>query len=292
MNILKGGTVVVIGGAGTGAGLGRGLVRHFAAKGMRVAILDREGDAAAALATELRAEGIDAISCVVDVANHESLRAAAETVGGTFNACNVLCAHVGTGGQGRFEQTPISVWRQAYEVMVIGVVASVQAFLPLMRSTSGFRRIVLTSSVAALAPGRFQGPYRAAKAAVTSIGETLDLEFGPQGIGATVIFPSGMADESLIGGSLAEENARAQAARRRREDPVWAAIGEELNRDPTDLIAGQHAAKPVVDAVIAGQRYVITHGRTVAGYSAERQRLLDQAFEDLARREYLPGDPP
>jgi NAD(P)-dependent dehydrogenase (short-subunit alcohol dehydrogenase family) len=243
---------------------------------MRAAILDRDGEAAAALANELRSEGIEAISCVVDVGNHESLGAAAETVRGAFNACNVLCAHVGTGGQGRFEQTTISMWRQAFEVMVLGMVASVQAFLPLMLNTSGFRRIVLTSSVAALAPGRFQGPYRAAKAAVTSIGETLDLELGPQGIGATVIFPSGMADESLISGSLAEENARAQAVRRRHEDPVWAAIGEELNRHPTDLIAGQDAAKPVVDAVIAGRRYVITHGRTVAGYSAERQRLLDQ----------------
>jgi NAD(P)-dependent dehydrogenase (short-subunit alcohol dehydrogenase family) len=291
MNILKDGTVVVIGGAGTGAGLGRGLVRHFARQGMRVAILDRDGDAAAVLADQLRAEGIEAISCVVDVGNHESLRVAAEAVRGAFNACNVLCAHVGTGGQGRFEQTTISMWREAYEVMAIGVVASVQAFLPLMLNTSGFRRIVLTSSVAALAPGRFQGPYRAAKAAVTSIGETLDLEFGPQGIGATVAFPSGMADGSLIAGPLAEENARARALRRRQEDPVWAAIGEELNRHSTDLIAGEDAAEAVVDAVVAGRRYVITHGRTVAAHSAERQRLLDEAFENLARREYLPANP-
>ena len=37
---LHGGVAVITGGAGTGAGLGQGLVLGFAAQGMRVAILD------------------------------------------------------------------------------------------------------------------------------------------------------------------------------------------------------------------------------------------------------------
>ncbi len=67
-----------------------------------------------------------------------------------------------------------------------------------MRKTASHRRIVITSSVAAIAPGRYQGPYRASKAAVTSLAETLDLELGPEGIGAIVAFLSGMIpDEHL-----------------------------------------------------------------------------------------------
>ena len=82
--------------------------------------------------------------------------------------------------------------------MVTGTVATIQAFLPLMQRTEGLRRIVLTSSVAALAPGRFQGPYRAAKAAVMSIGETLALELEAEGIGTTIAIPSGMLPPELI----------------------------------------------------------------------------------------------
>src|ERR1700722_3498750 len=84
------------------------------------------------------------------------------------------------------------------QLMVTGTVATIQAFLPLMQRAEGLRRIVLTASVAAIAPGRFQGPYRAAKAAVVSIGETLDLELGPDGIGTTIVFPGGMLPPSIL----------------------------------------------------------------------------------------------
>jgi NAD(P)-dependent dehydrogenase (short-subunit alcohol dehydrogenase family) len=282
VSVLRGGVAVVTGGAGTIAGLGQGLVRQFAREGMRVAILDIDGDAAEALARDLRWERVDALSCAVDVTDETSLRLAADRVRETYGACNVLCAHVGGGGQGPFETCALDEWRAALELMVVGTVATVQTFLPLMRETSGHRRIVLTSSAAALAPGRFQGAYRAAKAAVTSIGETLDLELGPEGIGTTIVFPSGMLDPELL-----ELMRTMTALESGGMDPVVRAIADEMAPEAVDIATGETAAAPVVDAIVDGRRYVVTHGVTVGRVARARQQLLDEAFADAARRQDL-----
>jgi NAD(P)-dependent dehydrogenase (short-subunit alcohol dehydrogenase family) len=279
MSLPHGGVAVVTGGAGTVAGLGQGLVRQFARRGLRVVAVDRDGTAAEQVARSLRSEGFDVISCAADVTDEDDLQRAAALVESTYGACNILCAHVGGGGQVRFEDTRIADWRVALELMVVGTVATVQTFLPLMRTTTGFRRIVLTSSAAALAPGRFQGPYRAAKAAVTTIGETLDLELGPEGIGTTIAFPSGMLAPELL------ELARSMDLDVEGIDPVVRAITEEMAPDATDIATGASAAVPIVDAVALGKRYVVTHGVTVSRATRSRQALLDEAFTDAARRD-------
>ena len=281
---LEGRTAVVTGGAGQGAGLGRGLVKCLAAAGMNVAILDVDRDAASALALELRNEGREALGLGVDVTSLESLQAAADEVARVFGSCNVLCAHVGGGGQGRFVDLPLEAWGDAMQLMVTGTVATVHAFLPLMQRAEGLRRIVLTASVAALAPGRFQGPYRAAKAAVVSIGETLDLELGPEGIGTTIVFPGGMVPPALL--DLARELSQLPPD---PESSLEMAIAAEMVTDPTDVDDGETAAIPVLDAILASRRYVITHGKTAETNYEDRHKLIEAAFVDLADRGYRPA---
>jgi NAD(P)-dependent dehydrogenase (short-subunit alcohol dehydrogenase family) len=286
VTVLTGGVAVVTGGAGTGAGLGQGLVRRLVTEGMRVAILDMDEASAAALAQELRAEGADVLACAADVRDHDTVRMAAANVQHEFGACNVLCAHVGGGMPGRTEAILPEQWRETFETMVVGTVATVQAFLPLMRATTGLRRIVLTSSAAALAPGRFQGPYRAAKAAVTSIGETLDLELAPEGIGTTIAFPSGMANPSALAAQERGEDALSSLDVPSEWREVLAVLGEEMSRDPSDLTTGDAVAEPIVAAIAANRRYVVTHGVTVERTYRDRHELLEAAFAELAARRY------
>jgi meso-butanediol dehydrogenase / (S,S)-butanediol dehydrogenase / diacetyl reductase len=280
MSGLRGGVAVVTGGAGTVAGLGQGLVRRLALEGMRVAILDVDEDAAETLAVELRTGGLDALACGADVTDEPSLQLAAEHVREAYGGCNVLCAHVGGGGQGRFETSALDEWRAALELMVVGTVATVQAFLPLMRATPGDRRIVLTASAAALAPGRFQGPYRAAKVAVASIGETLDLELGPEGIGTTIAFPSGMLSPDLLELVRSSDVMASDGL-----DPVVSSIAQEMAPEAIDIASGDEAAAAVVAAIETGRRYVVTHGVTVARVARARHDLLDEAFQEVARRQ-------
>jgi NAD(P)-dependent dehydrogenase (short-subunit alcohol dehydrogenase family) len=282
--MLEGGVAVVTGGAGIGAGLGQGLVRRLVAEGMRVAVLDLDVDAADALVAELRGEGADAIACRIDVNDSATMHAAAARVRAELGACNVLCAHVGGGGHGRFDDQGEAEWSAAMQTMVVGTVVTVQAFLPLLRDTHGVRRIVLTSSVAALAPGRDQGPYRAAKAAVTSIGETLALELEPEGIGTTIAFPSGMQADEMLDLARAVAGTPLDDLVAMMGDPVMATIAHEMVGEPADVASGDAAAQPIVDAVLADQRYVVTHGTAFERAYRERAEALDAAIVSARRR--------
>jgi len=278
---LRGGTAVVTGGAGQAAGLGRELIAGFARAGMRVAVLDLDGAAAEALADRLRSDGVDAVGIPVDVTDPETLVQAADRVRRELGACNVLAAHVGGEGQGHVLDIDFEAWRRALDLMVLGTVATVQAFVPLMRDTKGFRRILITSSVAALTPGRLQGPYRAAKAAVTSIGETLDLELGPEGIGTTIAFPSGMMPSDLVAFAR-EAIARGPGSEDPPGDNVQMSIAREMAPDPADIASPEAVASKVIAAVEQGRRYVVSHGVSAAPGAHERHVLLDRAFVDAA----------
>ena len=71
------------------------------------------------------------------------------------------------------------------------------AFLPLLRAANGPRHIVLTSSMAALVPTPRQGAYITTKFAITGYGDVLRQELADDGIGVTVVFPSGMITTHL-----------------------------------------------------------------------------------------------
>jgi NAD(P)-dependent dehydrogenase (short-subunit alcohol dehydrogenase family) len=134
------------------------MVQVLADAGMRVAILDLDGAAAESVAVELSAKGVATLACRADVRDRASLDAAAAAVAERFGTCNVLCAHVGGGALGAFDSFSIDDWREAFETMVIGTLNTVHAFLPLLRQAVGLRRVVLTASAAALAPGSCKVP--------------------------------------------------------------------------------------------------------------------------------------
>jgi NAD(P)-dependent dehydrogenase (short-subunit alcohol dehydrogenase family) len=278
--VLAGGVAVVVGGAGLGAGLGFAMARQFARAGMRVAILDIDQEAAGKAAEALQAEGATAIGLSADVTDLESLRLAAAGITETFGQCNVLCAHVGGGGMGTIDELSPADWMGALDLMLGGTVKTVEAFLPLVRETSGSRHIVLTASIAALAPGRFQGPYRAAKAALTSFGETLRRELEPEAIGTTIVFPSGMLPPDLADFvRTATEPVSAGG--------VQGAIAEEMAPDLRDIATGEEAARHIVTAVEGNEPYVITHGVTARGVYESRNKEILDAFTRMEARNGL-----
>ena len=70
--------------------------------------------------------------------------------------------------------------RNVYEVNVIGVLATVQAFAPLLISAKG--TIVNIGSTAGLVPLPFRGVYTSSKAATNLLSDNLRLEMAPLGV--------------------------------------------------------------------------------------------------------------
>jgi NAD(P)-dependent dehydrogenase (short-subunit alcohol dehydrogenase family) len=195
---------VVTGGA---SGLGAALGALFGREQMAVVVIDIDGPKADAAAATLRAAGVDALAIEANVAEPSSLEAAAAATEARFGQCHILCANVSVVQLKSLDDTSLDEWRWILDVNVLGTIATVNAFLPLMRRTPdsrsdegrsgpdsrrGTRRVMITSSVAALRRSSHQGAYSASKAALTSYGDTLCNELRDEGIGVSVLFPHGM----------------------------------------------------------------------------------------------------
>jgi NAD(P)-dependent dehydrogenase (short-subunit alcohol dehydrogenase family) len=273
MSALAGGTAVV---TGAGSGLGSAMADAFAAEGMRVAALDINREAAESVAARLEAGGTAAMGRAVDVADSQALDAAAAEVAERFGSCNVVAANVGVMQFGPLERITADDWQWLLSVNVVGTANTVNAFLPLLRAADGPRHIVLTSSMAALVPTPRQGAYITTKFAITGYGDVLRQELADDGIGVTVVFPSGMMTTHLESSRAARPSALGESVMRDEDLEVvvaTAGTGDDVLTTPDDAIAD------LVRDMLAGEPYLITHGSR-----AEEIRARHQAIEDAHTR--------
>ncbi len=254
MSAFAGGTAVVTGG---GSGLGAAMAAAFAAEDMRVAVLDINREAAETVAAGLAEAGTESLGRAVDVADRGSLDAAAAEVADRFGACNVLAANVGVMQFGPLEQITADDWQWLLSVNVVGTANTVNAFLPLLRVADGPRRIVLTSSMAALVPSPRQGAYITTKFAITGYGDVLRQELADDDIGVTVVFPSGMMTTHLDSSRAARPSALGESVLRDEDLDVviaTAGTGDDVLTTPEDAISD------LVRDLLAREPYLITHG--------------------------------
>jgi NAD(P)-dependent dehydrogenase (short-subunit alcohol dehydrogenase family) len=273
MSALAGGTAVI---TGAGSGLGAAMADAFAAEGMAVVALDINREAAESVASRLEASGTAALGRAVDVADREAIDAAAADVADRFGSCNVVAANVGVMQFGPLERITADDWQWLLSVNVVGTANTVNAFLPLLRAADGPRHIVLTSSMAALVPTPRQGAYITTKFAITGYGDVLRQELADDGIGVTVVFPSGMMTTHLESSRAARPRALGESEMRDEDLEVviaTAATGDDVLTTPDDAIAD------LVTDMLAGEPYLVTHGSR-----AEEIRARHQAIEDAHAR--------
>jgi NAD(P)-dependent dehydrogenase (short-subunit alcohol dehydrogenase family) len=270
VSALAGGAAVV---TGAGSGLGEAMADAFAAEGMGIAALDINREAAESVATRLAAGGTDTLARAVDVADRASLDAAATAVADRFGSCNVVAANVGVMQFGPLEQITAEDWQWLLSVNVVGTANTVNAFLPLLRAAHGPRHIVLTSSMAALVPSPRQGAYITTKFAITGYGDVLRQELADDGIGVTVVFPSGMMTNHLDSSRAARPRALGESVLRDEDLDVviaTAGSGDDVVTTAADAISD------LVRDVLAGEPYVITHGSR-AGEIRARHEAIEAA---------------
>src|SRR5207253_10370040 len=93
-----------------------------------------------------------------------------------------------------FEVTPLSRWREMFETNVFGLIEVTRRAIPLLRRNGGGVICNVTSS-SLFAPVPFYAPYRASKAAVSALGESLRAEVAPFGIRVVEIMPGPIATD-------------------------------------------------------------------------------------------------
>lgn len=177
---------------GASSGIGRALATLCSRRGYRVFAGIRDPRVAEALLEE---GGAGLTPLPLDITRREEVLAAARGVGKALSqeggSLVGLVNNAGITTPGPIECTPLSDFRTAFEVNLVGQMAVVQAFLPLLREGRG--RILQVSSALGLFAMPLSGPYAASKYAIEGLTDSLRRELRPQGIPVSLVEPGSVA---------------------------------------------------------------------------------------------------
>jgi 2-hydroxycyclohexanecarboxyl-CoA dehydrogenase len=206
-------STAVVTGAASLRGIGRATARRLAADGWAVAIVDLDGDAAAAAAAELTEEfGVPAAGYAADVTDEASVDAAITAVEADLPPVAGLANIAGITSPVDFFSTTLEEWNRVMAINATGTYIVTKRVAQGMVDR-GYGRIVNMSSVSAQRGGGVFGkvPYSAAKAAILGFTRALAREFGPSGVTVNAVTP-GVVDTDIRAGATNPELEKKLAA--------------------------------------------------------------------------------
>jgi rhamnose utilization protein RhaD (predicted bifunctional aldolase and dehydrogenase)/NAD(P)-dependent dehydrogenase (short-subunit alcohol dehydrogenase family) len=176
---LAGHVVAVTGGGGA---IGAAIARAFKAQGAEVVVLDRDADAAQAVARSVK--GL-ALAC--DVTVSAQVRAAFDTIAETYGGLDILASNAGAAFTGRIGEVSDAVLRASFELNFFAHQAVAQAAMAIMQRQKTGGVLLFNASKQAVNPGPDFGPYGLPKAATIALARQYALDYGAQGIRANAI---------------------------------------------------------------------------------------------------------
>jgi 2-hydroxycyclohexanecarboxyl-CoA dehydrogenase len=230
---------------GGGSGIGLAVSERLAADGMAVAVFDRDGEAAEAVAGKIAAAGGTALGLAVDVTDRAQVEAGLVQVREQLGSPTVLVNNAGIHAVEPFLSITPETWHRLLEVNLTGTFNCCQAVVPTMMET-GWGRIVNISSSSAQGGQPYMAHYVAAKAGVIGLTQSLALELGPKGITVNTI-PPGFIDTPMLRrqerkgllGDGVEHHEKLTPVRRIGLPEDVAAMCSFLVRDEAGYVTGQ-----------------------------------------------------
>jgi short-subunit dehydrogenase len=171
---------------GASSGIGRGLARRLASDPL--ALIARRKALLDTLAAEIDAAGGQALALPCDVTDRAQVADAVQATEARFGPIERLIANAGGGKSTDVERFQAAEIEQILVLNVVGVANCIEAVLPGMLAR-GRGHIVVTSSLAAWRGLPGAAAYSAAKAALTTMTESLRIDLAPHGIDVTVLSP-------------------------------------------------------------------------------------------------------
>jgi NAD(P)-dependent dehydrogenase (short-subunit alcohol dehydrogenase family) len=263
---------------GAGRGIGRATAIELANRGFDVVATMRKVADGATLASEV-ADGAKIRVDRLDV-NYPSTMKMPDGLRVLVNNAGVESDNL------PLEVMPSDAWKTIFETNVFGLVEVTKHAIPLMRDAGGGVICNVTSS-SLLAPVPFLGAYRASKAAVSAIGESLQAEVAQFGIRVLEIMPGPIETDMLLtsdkpAAAIEHERYRAQAEQmwesRQRIRGMYTPAAEAARRIADAILDDDAPLRAGCDDLSEG---MLTGWRNAASDEAWMRPLLD-SFVPLA----------
>ena len=192
---------------GAGRGIGRATSLLFAREGAAVVVNDVDAEPVGDVVREIEAAGGRALASGEDTVELEQARALMARTQEAFGGLDILVNNAGITSDRTFHNLDDERWDAVLDANLRTAFHSTLAAMPLMRESakretaekgtpSHHRKIVFTTSYAALVGNPGQANYTAAKGALIGLMRTLARELGPFHINVNAVAP-GFIDTRL-----------------------------------------------------------------------------------------------
>ncbi len=265
---FEGKVAVITGGA---SGIGLGLAKVFAKRGMNLVIADIDKEALDKVCKDFADNGVEVMGVITDVSKSDQVAHLAEVSYERFGKVNILCNNAGIGAGGPIRFLSQDDWNWTIGVNLFGVIYGIQHFLNRMINSREPCHIINTSSLAGLVPGD-TAPYSASKSAVITLSETLALECFNTNVGVSVICPAHVRS-NILENSIKLSQVRSGASQVSGEteftgDPNAKKL-LELGMNP------EFMAELVINAIENDIFYIFTHPEYIPALKARFERIYD-----------------
>jgi NAD(P)-dependent dehydrogenase (short-subunit alcohol dehydrogenase family) len=271
MTELKGKAAVVTGG---GSGIGMGLAKELARRGVSVAVADIVLDNARRVAEEIEAAGGSAVAIHCDVCERDSIARMKAQANAALGTIKLLFANAGATSFDPLMDMSDNDVDWIVQVNLMGVMNTTRAFLPDMMS-AGEGHIIATSSMAGLFPGWIpvHVVYSAAKMGIIGMMMNLALEMKAYGVRTTIYCPGGVAS------GMKAHNASYRPPRfgGPTEGAVHVPVAS-FQSNPINFYSPESIAPMVLRAVESDRRFVFDH--------ADQRRFFKETYSDIVEACY------
>lgn len=250
--------------SGGASGIGFALAQAFAAKGARLVLADRDGDALARARHALTGKGAAVEALTLDVAEPGAAAQMAEAAEARWGPVDLAVANAGIyPGMRPVWEMELADWRALFEINFWGAVAMIREFTPGMVAR-GAGHMVATCSMSGLSTVPGSADYGSAKHGLIATMETLraDLDLaGHRGVGVTILCPSLVMTEM------------GRFALTLFDDPGRDGIGS--GPDLRAVLSPEALAEAAVEGIEAGRLHVLPTPASRARFMGRVQGVLD-----------------